>query len=467
VNISDQMSARTTADANRVYVFFLAAVAALGGFLFGFDTAVISGALSPLIAYFNLADTPVFQGWLVSSVVLGSVAGALTSGYLADKAGRKSMLCWSAVFFLVSSLGAAMTTSFPVFIAFRLLAGVAVGMTAMVSPLYIAEIAPVDQRGRMVALNQFALTIGILAAYLSNEAIGRSLASSSGWLRAISGQTEVWRIMLGIVALPSAVFVLLLLLVPESPRFLIRTGRPERALQVLSRLNGAEPARTELAAISRTLTAATDTASALFRPPYRKRIFIALFLAIASQLTGIDLVLHYGPLILERAGFSFADSLGGQLVFGIVLVVFTLLAMWKVDSLGRRPLLFAGNTGIVISLLFIGYFFREASFSAFGLLAAISCFVACFAFSMGPIPWIVMSEIFPSTVRSQAMAFSTFALFGANWLIAQFFPVSLEAIGGSGTFFLLALLALPTFLFISRVLPETKGTSLEESVTDC
>ena len=433
-----------------IYVWFLAGVAALGGFLFGFDTAVISGALSPLIQYFGLASQPALQGWLVSSVVLGCVVGALLSGYSADRFGRKSTLVWVGIFFLVSSIGSAFADTFSLFIGFRLMAGLAVGAAAMVSPLYIAEMAPVAIRGRMVALNQFALTIGILVAYLSNN-----------YAASLFSEAEVWRIMLGAAAIPSLVFLLLLAWVPESPRFLILKQQDSAALAILQKLNGAKVAEKEVKLIRRTMAGTAISISDLFKPPLRATTFVALYLAIASQLSGIDLVLHYGPLILERAGFSFVDSLGGQLVFGAVLVVFTLLAMWKVDSLGRRPLLFIGNAGICITLVLIGYFFKDTTFSETGLLIAISCFVACFAFSMGPIPWIVMAELFPTKIRGQAMALATFSLFGANWVIAQLFPVGMEYLGESATFWLLALFTLPTFFFIWKILPETKGKALE------
>jgi len=421
-----------------IYVSFLACVAALGGFLFGFDTAVISGALSPLIRYFDLASQPALQGWLVSSVVLGSVVGALLSGYLSDRLGRKPTLVWVGILFLISSIGAAASGTFFLFVCFRLMAGIAVGIAAMVSPLYIAEVAPMEIRGRMVALNQFALTIGILIAYLSNHYIGNLLSSQANAAGSLFAGVEIWRIMLGTAAVPSLLFLLLLVFVPESPRFRM------------------------LADEARSVTSFADLA----KTPMRRTTLIVLYLAIVSQLSGIDLVLHYGPLILERAGFSFVDSLGGQLVFGVVLVLFTLLAMWKVDTLGRRPLLFIGNAGICCTLFLIGYFFTDAAFSETGLLIAISCFVACFAFSMGPIPWIVMAELFPTKVRGQAMALATFSLFGANWIIAQLFPISMEHLGESLTFWLLALITLPTFFFVWKYLPETKGKALEEEPTN-
>lgn len=404
------------------------------------------------------------QGWLVSSVVLGCVVGAALSGYVADRLGRKYMLVWAGFFFLVSSFGAAMAEAFYVFIAFRLLAGLAVGIAAMVAPLYIAEISPAPIRGRLVALNQFALTIGVLMAYLSNDYIRSLIESGSVGMGLSALHGESWRAMIGIAGIPSAFFLMLIVAVPESPRFLVLRNRTDAALGILTRINGKAAAEMEMISIRKIPRGTESSAKDLFGPTLRKATFVALFLAVVSQLCGIDIVLHYGPLILERAGLSFGDSLGGQLIFGIVLVVFSLLAMWKVDTLGRRPLLFAGNAGIFISLLLIGYFFGAATRSEAGLLIAISCFVASFAFSLGPIPWIVMSEIFPARIRGQAMALATFVLFGVNWLVAQLFPLSIHSIGEQTTFWILALLTLPTFLFVWKVLPETKGKSLEENI---
>lgn len=448
----------------RAYVLFIALVAALGGFLFGFDTAVISGALSPLIRYFSLESQPLLQGWLVSSVVLGCVIGAALSGYFADKLGRKYMLVWAGFFFLISSVGAAMAEAFYFFIAFRLVAGLAVGIAAMVAPLYIAEISPAPIRGRLVALNQFTLTIGVLVAYLSNDYIRSIAENGAGGLGLSVLHAEPWRAMIGVAGIPSAIFLMLILAVPESPRFLVLRNKADAALDILVRINGKATAHAEMAGISNIPSKKDISARDLFRPALRKATFVALFLAVVSQLCGIDIVLHYGPLILERAGLSFGDSLGGQLIFGIVLVLFSLLAMWKVDTLGRKPLLLAGNTGIFISLLLIGYFFGAATRSESGLLIAVSCFVASFAFSLGPIPWIVMSEIFPSRIRGQAMALATFVLFGVNWVVAQLFPLSIHSIGEQTTFWILALLTLPTFIFIWKVLPETKGKTLEENI---
>lgn len=448
------------------YVSVISIVAALGGFLFGFDTAVISGALSSLITFFHLENSPVLQGWLVSSIILGSVFGAAISGFLADKYGRKQTLFFTAVLFLLSAIGSATATSFIFFIIARLIAGIAVGIAAMVAPLYISEVSPPGIRGRLVSMYQFAITIGVLAAYFSNDYIRRlslnlnihySSDSYIHWLL-----SDIWRAMLASEILPSILFFILLFFVPESPRYMMMVAKENAAMNILMRVSGNITARKEIVEIKEALSKETGSIKEMFMPGLRKATFIALFLSIVSQFSGIDIILHYGPVILERAGFSFGDSLYGQIIFGIVLVAFTVLSMWKVDSIGRKKLLFIGNTGIFLSLIAMGCFFNTSSPSETGLIISISFFIASFAFSLGPIPWIIMSEIFPTKIRGRAMAIATLVLFAANWIIAQLFPLLSSTLGEHGTFWLLAAFTIPTFFFTWKVLPETKGKSLEE-----
>lgn len=458
---------RSTSSA--LYVAVISIVAAIGGFLFGFDTAVISGALSSLIKYFQLENSPVLQGWLVSSIILGSVFGAALSGWLADKFGRKNILIVTAFLFLVSAIGSSLASSFTIFIIFRFMGGLAVGIAAMVVPLYISEVSPPQIRGRMVSMYQFAVTFGVLAAYFSNDylrKLGIEVTATPKpdsfvyWML-----SEIWRAMLGSEILPSLLFLILLFFVPESPRFLMMRGSEKRARLILLRVSGEVVAHREIIEIREALIKETGSVKEMFMPGLRKATFIALFLSIVSQFSGIDIILHYGPVILERAGFTFGNSLYGQIIFGVVLVAFTVLAMWKVDTLGRRILLIIGNAGVFISLLVMGYLFASPAPSQTALIVAVSFFIASFAFSLGPIPWIIMSEIFPTKIRGRAMAIATLVLFAANWLIAQLFPLMSKILGEHGTFWLLAILTIPTFFFAWKVLPETKGKSLEELET--
>ena len=451
---------------NLLYVSLISIAVAMGGFLFGYDTAVISGAMNPLIKFFHLESDTVLQGWMVSSVLLGSIFGAAVAGFLADRFGRRNNLFLAAILFLISAIGSTIAPTFTFFVTVRLIGGVAVGIAAMVVPLYIAEVSPPAIRGRMVSMYQFAIAIGVLVAYFSNDFF-RVLSenhieagTSTGFWSWIL--TDVWRIMLSSEIIPCILFLGMLFFVPVSPRFMIMKGNEKAAFKVLKKVAGLETAKNEIEEIKSTISHETGSLKQLFEPGLRKATFIALFLAAISQFTGIDIILHYGPVILERAGFSFGESLYGQIILGFVLVVFTLLAMWKVDSLGRRKLLYIGNAGIFLSLLTMGYFYYSGIPSEIGLLIAISVFIASFAFSFGPIPWIIMSEIFPTKIRGRAMSLATLALFSVNWLVAQLFPYMSATFGEHGTFWLLAIISIPTFFFIWKVLPETKGRSLEE-----
>jgi SP family arabinose:H+ symporter-like MFS transporter len=339
--------------------------------------------------------------------------------------------------------------------------GFGVGIAAMVIPLYISEVSPPSIRGSMVSLYQLSVALGILVAYFSNQWIGSLSDASSieglGFLL-----TENWRAMLGTEIIPATLFFLCLYIVPASPRYLMMRGREEKAHQILEKLSNRATADKEVQEIREALREESGSFRELFSSGLRVPVFIAVFLAVISQFSGIDIILHYGPVILEKAGFSFSDSLNGQIIFGVILIIFTLLALWKVDSLGRRKLLLYGNAGVVISLLAISYLFQADVSSQSSLIIAISCFIASFAISLGPLPWIIMSEIFPTKVRGRAMSLGTLILFGASWLLAQIFPWMSVALGESLTFLILAILMLSTFWFVKMVLPETKGRSLEE-----
>lgn len=449
---------------NLPYVTLICGIASVGGFLYGFDTAVISGALRSLIVQFDLTQNPALQGWTVSSVLLGSMAGAALSGLVADRFGRKSALMLTAMLYLVSALGSTIAPSLDLFIIARLIGGVGVGIAAMVIPLYISEVSPPQIRGGMVSLYQLSIALGILAAYFTNGYVGRLSDQALGeGLRYLL--EERWRAMLGSVIPPAGLFFLFLFLVPNSPRYLVMRGQPEQAFRILQKISNAQTATAEIQDIQKVLNQKPASFRSLFQVRLRIPTFIALFLAVVSQFSGIDLILHYGPIILENAGFSFQDSLDGQIIFGIILALFTGLAIWKVDSLGRRKLLFLGNAGVVVSLLAISALFASPAGNQTLLILAISVFIASFSFSLGPLPWIIMAEIFPTRVRGKAMSLGTVVLFTANWLLAQLFPWMAAEWGESLTFLLLGMAMLPTFIFLRTVLPETKGKSLEEIET--
>lgn len=433
---------------------------ALGGFLFGFDTAVISGTVGPLQRQFELG--PALLGWTVSSALLGSVIGAGVAGWLSDRLGRKGSLTMAAALFLASAIGSALAPSLALLITARLVGGIGVGLAGMAAPLYISEVSSAAARGRMVALYQLAITIGILAAYLSN-AVLQNLGSAPGmgalgrWL-----SEEVWRGMFGIEAVPAALFLAVLTRVPESPRFLARAGNFAAAETVLGQLSDPVTARSQCEEIREALQRDCGRFRDLFRGPLARPTFIAVYLAVFSQLSGIDVVIYYGPTIFEEAGLSFGSALSGQVVIGVILVVFTLIALWKVDAAGRRLLLYWGNAGVAAALAALGLCFHWNVETPALLIVPISLFIASFAFSLGPVPWIIMAEIFPTKLRGQAMALGTLVLFGTTGLLGQVFPSLLDGIGADRTFWLLAGLTLPTFPFVRRVLPETTGRTLEE-----
>lgn len=466
--VSDELSSKTVnqvAEVNWKYFFTISAIGALGGILFGFDTAVISGTIGPLETQFQLS--PAMLGWTVSSVLLGSVFGAAVAGPLSDRHGRKLVLILSAALFLISALGSATAPSLSLLIVARLVGGVGVGFAGMVCPLYIAEISPERVRGAMVGLYQLAICVGVLAAYFSNdyvrglaETLGASATSDDGfWEWQL---IEIWRAMFGTEVVPAGLFFFLLLLVPESPRYLAKMGHESRALEILSRISNQETAKKQLGEIHEVIAQESGSLRQLFEPGVRRALLIALYLSVFSQLSGIDLIIHYGPEIFESAEFSFADALDAQVIIGVVLVVFTVLAMWTVDSMGRRKLLAIGNIGVFLALVAMGSFFYFEVKEGSWLIVTISVFIACFAFSLGPIPWIVMSEIFPTKIRGRAMAIATLVLFASTGVLAYAFPIMQKYLGEHGTFWLLAGLSLPTFLFVWKVMPETKGRTLEE-----
>jgi sugar porter (SP) family MFS transporter len=445
-------------------MIFVCTVAALGGMLFGFDTAVISGTLTELKKQFMLGSA--MEGWLVSSALTGCALGAIVAGSLADRFGRKPVLLFSGSLFIICSVGCTLAQDLNVLIWARLVGGLGVGLASMVSPLYIAEISPTHLRGRMVTLFQFAITIGISLALFSNAGL-QHLASRANvghgsslyqWL--VVNQT--WRGMFGMELIPSLLFTGLCLVVPEAPRWLIKFNRREEARIVLKRIGGEASADRELDEIECTIASASSSLSSLFQPGVRKALFVALFLAITSELSGITVVFYYGPDILARSGLSLGQALGGFTSIGFVNVAFTLVAIWLMDIAGRRPLLFVGTVGALCSLAGVGVLFLRGLTSGLMVVALLCSFVACFAFSMGPIKWVVMSEIFPTKIRGRAMAIVTLAVWTTDILYNQLFPVLRNRLGVAGIFFLFAALLLPQLFFIWKVMPETKGRTLEE-----
>jgi sugar porter (SP) family MFS transporter len=447
-----------------LYLTFISIVSALGGLLFGFDTVVISGTLTPLGAQFKFS--PALEGWLVSSALLGCAIGAGVAGMLSDRFGRKPVLLVSGWLFVLCSVGCALAWGMNILIWSRVIGGVGVGLASMVSPLYISEVSLPRLRGRMVTLFQLAITIGICVALVSNAGLHHLALKGAGiqshglyhWMVI----DQVWRAMFGMELLPSLLFMLLCFAIPETPRWLIKAGYSERALEILNKTGGKADGEKEMREIQEAIAHETGSITQLFKPGLRHALFVALFLAVVSELSGVTVVLYYGPGILEKAGFSLGDALGGFVSIGLVNAVFTVIAIWLMDSLGRRPLLFIGNTGAFLALASIGVLF-QAGFTGGTLLVGMMClFMACFAFSMGPIKWVVMSEIFPTRIRGRAMAIATLAVWVTDGVYNEFFPIVRNSLGMAGSFFIFAAVLIPQFFFIWKVMPETKGRSLEQ-----
>ena len=448
---------------NKKYFFLVCFIAALGGFLFGFDTAVISGVLEFVVNDFHFSL--LMEGWFVSSALLGCVIGVAAAGKLSDMYGRKKMMLLSACLFFLSALGCMLSTDSALLISFRLLGGLGIGVASMICPLYIAEFSPSNFRGRMVALYQLAITIGILTAYFTNAFLVKMSVTNSftGWMHYIITQ-DVWRSMIGIGMIPAFVFLVCLLFVPESPRWLLVKGRENEAFRYLQKLNTPSAAQNELNEIRKSLKGESSSIKELISPVYRVALIIGLALPFLSQVSGINAIIYFGPTILDKAGFSLGQSLGGQVVIGIVNVLFTFVAIFTVDKWGRKPLLILGISGAVISLIVLGVLFKMNVTEGSWILFFILLFIACFAFSFGPVSWIIISEIFPNAVRGRAMSLATLSLWVANFLVGQLTPLMLKSNnwGPAATFWTFAVLCSPALWLTWKLIPETKGKTLEE-----
>jgi MFS transporter, SP family, xylose:H+ symportor len=444
---------------SRAYLGLATGAATLGGLLFGYDTAVISGAIDPLRQYFELDAA--FKGWAASSALAGCVAGVLLAGPLNDRTGRKAALLIAAVLFLVSALGTALPRTFTEFVVFRILGGIGVGIASMTSPMYIAEISPARLRGRMVSLNQFAIVTGMLLVYFVNYFIARH--GDEAW-----NVAHGWRWMFGSEALPALVLLVALFFVPESPRFLCRQGHRDRAREILARIDGEEHAERELAEIEAALREEGGGLRELLRPGLFAVLILGIALAILQQVTGINVFLYYAPDIFRTVTSSGADvALLQTVVVGAVNLLFTIVAIMTVDRVGRRPLMIFGAAGMGVSLVAIG---AAAWGQAIGgwLLLFMLGYIACFALSVGPVTWVILSEVFPTKLRGRALGIATFFLWSANFVVSQTFPMMdenawlVERFHHGFPFFVYAAFCAVLVWVVWRFVPETKGRSLEE-----
>ena len=453
---------------NFSYLIFLSVVAALGGFLFGYDTAVISGTIAQVTQLFQLDALQ--QGWYVGCALVGSIVGVLFAGILSDKLGRKLTMVISAVLFSTSALGCALSADFAQLVVYRIIGGVGIGVVSIVSPLYISELAVAQYRGRLVSLYQLAVTVGFLGAYLVNYQLlawaesGTQL--SVDWLNKIF-ITEVWRGMLGMETLPAILFFIIIFFIPESPRWLIVRGKELKAVNILEKIyNSITEAKSQLNETKSVLTSETKSEwSLLMKPGIFKAVIIGVCIAILGQFMGVNAVLYYGPSIFENAGLSGGDSLFYQVLVGLVNTLTTILALVIIDKVGRKKLVYYGVSGMVVSLILIGLYFLfgdSLGVSSLFLLVFFLFNVFCCAVSICAVVFVLLSEMYPTKVRGLAMSIAGFALWIGTYLIGQLTPWMLQNLTPAGTFFLFALMCVPYMLIVWKLVPETTGKSLEE-----
>lgn len=431
----------------RNIVFCWSLVVALGGFLFGFDTAVISGAEKAIQAYWQLN---VFEhGLTVSIALIGTVLGALLGAIPSDKLGRKKTLFLIAALYLFSALGTALATNWSVFLVFRFLGGIGVGISSVTAPIYISEIAPARSRGKLVGLFQFNVVFGILIAFLSNYLIGQEGESS-------------WRWMLGIQAFPSLIFYILLFFVPESPRWLIlHRNKKDEALIVLKKVNpiGYQQDYDNIVTANQPNVQHNET---LLQKKYRLPIMLAVLFAMFNQVSGINAIIYYAPRIFEMAGFGVHTSLLSSVGVGLVNFTFTLIAINFIDKVGRRTLMFVGSLGLIVSLALVSYTFYSNDFSGYAISVYLMLYIAFFAFSQGAVIWVFISEIFPNEVRAKGQTLGSFTHWIMAAIIAFAFPYFAEKLGGGVTFSFFTAMMVLQLLFVWKLMPETKGKSLEQ-----
>jgi sugar porter (SP) family MFS transporter len=446
------------------YIWAITLSAAMGGLLFGWDWVVIGGAKPFFERYFDIGDNPSLSGWANSCALLGCFVGATVGGACSDRFGRKPLLVGSAVLFAVTSIGIAVSTSFPAFIAWRIAGGVAIGLASSLSPLYIAEIAPPRVRGALVAVNQLTIVVGVLAAQLINWWIVRDLppgASEAFIAESWFGQTS-WRIMFAVTAIPSIVFVIAMLAAPESPRWLAARGRKEAAERVLSRLGGPGYAHTGLKEIDATLRGGSAAKLAdLLHPSLRRALVLGVTLAVFQQWCGINVIFNYAEEIFQAAGFDISTVLANIAWTGSVNLVFTLLALRLVDRAGRRPLMLAGAGLLTLIYAALATAFAMGVGGVVALVLVLAA-IAVYATTLAPVTWVVISEIFPNRVRGTAIAVAVGALWLASFALTFTFPVINAALGASGAFFLYAFVCAAGFVFVLKAMPETKGRALED-----
>lgn len=444
------------------YLLLICLVSAMGGLLFGYDWVVIGGAKIFYEPFFQLENSVALRGWAMSSALIGCLVGALLSGKWSDRYGRKKMLIMAAFLFILSAVGTGATSVFNWFIIYRIIGGLGIGIASNVSPVYIAEVSPASIRGKLVSLNQLTIVLGILFAQIVNWLIGDGFTAPDGTLTA-DGIEWAWRWMFWAELIPAVLFFILTFIIPESPRWQAAFGQEEKARRILERIGGDEFAQQALADAQQATQTKTEEVhwKALAKPDVRNVLLIGIVLAIFQQWCGINVIFNYAHEIFSAAGYAVSDVLMNIVVTGITNVIFTFVAIYTVDKLGRRSLMLIGSAGLTLIYLILGicYYF---GFSGWSMLLLVVLAIACYAMSLAPVVWVILSEIFPARIRGMAMALSTFFLWVACFILTYTFPILNETAEASGTFWLYGLICLAGGLFIRIKLPETKGKTLGE-----
>ncbi|WP_407932843.1 MULTISPECIES: sugar porter family MFS transporter [unclassified Dysgonomonas] len=449
---------------NISYLVFIAFISALGGYLFGYDWVVVGGAKPFYEIFFNITDAPSMQGWVMSSAILGCLIGVTISGSLADKYGRKPLMLIASVIFIAAALGTGWVDSISWFIVYRLLGGIGIGIASNVAPMYIAEISPPDIRGRFVSINQLTIVLGILSAQIVNWLIADPVTPGENILTSWNGQMG-WRWMFWAGAVPATLYLLFIFFIPESPRWSATHRLYDKAENVFARIGGQSFARTQISDLKKALLSDTDTSKVnyrlLFKGKMPKILLIGIVIAVFQQWCGINVIFNYAQEVFSSAGYSVSDILMNIVITGVTNVIFTFVGMYLVDRIGRRALLLFGAIGLCMIYAVLGacYYFQ---ISGFAVLMLVVMAIACYAMTLAPITWVVISEIFPNKIRGMAMAVSTFALWTACFILTFTFPILNSSLGAYGTFWLYGLICLLGFVFTKKYLPETKGKSLEQ-----
>lgn len=449
------------------YVTFLSVVAALGGFLFGYDTAVISGTVSQVSTQFSL--TSLQSGWYVGCALVGSIIGVLFAGTLSDGFGRKRTMILSAILFTLSAVGCAISSNLDQLVLYRIIGGVGIGIVSIVCPLYISEVSPASHRGRMVSLYQLAVTVGFLGAYLMNYFLldlSVDFSSHNALLQKIFG-TEVWRSMLGAETLPALMFFLIIFLIPESPRWLLVKGQESKAVSIFSKIyNNTSVIAHQINETKSMLQSERKSDwKILLTPGIFRAVIIGVAIAMLGQFMGVNAVLYYGPSIFETSGLSSGDSLFYQSLIGMVNMGTSVLALLIIDKIGRKKLVYVGVSGMVISLLLIGFYFMMGKSLGLSSIFLLVCFLLYIFFTAGSISAVIfvfLSEMYPTQIRGTAMSIAGLSLWVGTYLIGQLTPWMLDTLTPAGTFFLFAFMCLPYMLIVWKLMPETAGKSLED-----